>query len=91
MMRFKLSDLRGGITLSTFLWRWGYLHQRGGPDVEIGEVVFVGPWLFWVTRIHYVTYRDGSVYAVVSLMRFRWLECIVGGLTVSLFALIISP
>lgn len=74
MKRFNRSDLRGGMTLYNSIWRWGYIHAPTDPQVEQGEFVLVGRFIYWVSQVHYLRYAGGDVMIVVSLWRFRWLE-----------------
>lgn len=74
MKRFHRSQLRGGMTLYTRIWRWGYIHCEKEPEVEQGQFVLVGLCIYWVSHVQYLRYAGGDVMIVVSLWRFRWLE-----------------
>ena len=74
MKIYTQKELRGGITLKTRMWRWGYIHLDRDPGLETGSVVIVGCVLYVVTCIRYIRYQDGRIMISISLMRFRWTE-----------------
>ncbi len=88
MKRFRRSELRGGLTLHTWLWRWAYVHHIGDRDLGLatGDFVTVGGWPYVVTGLHRIRYHDGRAVTVIALMRFRWTEALL--LALPLLALI---
>lgn len=74
MKIFGRQELRGGMTLQTRWWRWGWIHLERDSGLEIGNIVVVGYSPYVVTCIRYIRYHDGRMMIVISVMRFRWAE-----------------
>lgn len=88
MKRFSLHELRGGMTLQTRFWRWGWIHLDRDPGLEIGDVVIVEYSPYVVSGISYIRYYDGRIMIAISVIRFRWAETSVAAvaLVVALIA-----